>query len=66
MDLKTQIKTVYRLKLSSADNLQTRLRSIASLKQESMKEEITHIKASQSDPSCGLSKNTNIKPGYLL
>lgn len=66
MYLKNQIKTVYRLKLSSADNLQTRVRSIDSLKQDSMKEKTAHIKASESDPSCGLSKNTNIKPGHLL
>ena len=41
---------MYRLKLSSAGNMQTRLRSIDSLKQESMKEEsVRKKKASQFD-----------------
>ena len=40
--------------------------SIDSLKQKNMKEESAHNKPSQSDPSCGLSNNMNIKPGHLL
>ena len=57
---------MHRLKLSGADNMQTRLRPIARLEQKSMKEEPAHNKASQSDPSRGLRNNMNNKPGNLL
>ena len=66
MNKKSDSKTVYRLKLSSPDNMQTRLRSIGGLKQESMKEESADNKASQSDSSRSLSNNMNNKPGHLL
>lgn len=57
---------MYRLKLSSADNMQTSLGMTSRLKQESTEEEPAHNKASQSDPSRGLSNNTNNKPGHLI
>jgi hypothetical protein len=66
MDQKIRFQDQVSPKLSSADDMQTRLRSTGRLKQESMKEEPAHNKRSQSDPSRSLSNNTNNKPGHLL
>jgi len=46
--------------------MQTRLKSIDSLKQENMKEESARKKTSQFDSSSVLLNNTNNKSGHLL